>query len=93
MVDGNVFLNKPIERVNNIARVKNVGREPEQKNGRQPAFQELLDKEENVLKRREAEAADIPEAAPVAYGFINFYNGKAESSYFYLINSTTDAKA
>ena len=92
MVDVNVFSGKPIERVSDVARIKPLDRNPDKNRNSNSQFEEVLEREKNVLKKKSAESRKKVDAMPLTYGFINYYNGKAQNAYFCMLNSTTNTK-
>lgn len=92
MVNMNVFPGAPMTRVTDVERIKPLDRDPDKNKDGKSSFEEILERERRSLKKKDTKEKKAPEELPVSYGFISFYNGRALSSYFCMLNSTTDAK-
>ena len=89
MADMNIFSSRPIERISDVATVKPAG--DDKKHGSNPGTFE-----HNSAKPRisgSSGSTDRDSGRPMNYGFIDYYNGKAQAAYFCMTESLMDNKA
>ena len=105
MADMNIFSSRPIARISDVATVRPAG-DDKKRGGNSGTFEQMLDSHRNNSSNsREAGKAagtQKPKASPATgrsafnpanYGFIDYYNGKAQSAYFCMTESLMDNKA
>ncbi|MCI6022293.1 MAG: hypothetical protein MRZ64_11490 [[Bacteroides] pectinophilus] len=106
MADMNIFSSRPIERISDVATVKPAG--DDKKHGSNPGtFEQMLNSHKNNggNARKDSHNSAKPRSSgssgstdrdsdrPMNYGFINYYNGKAQAAYFCMTESLMDNKA
>lgn len=94
MVNTNVFSDQ-FSRVTDISRVAKTSNHNNRENGSNPSFAEVLERAKNVTSSKDDDTSplDINVDVPVGYGFISYYNGKAQSTFFCMMDSMADMKA
>lgn len=106
MADMNIFSSRPIERISDVATVRPAG--DDRKHGGNPGtFEQMLNSHKNNdgKARKDSNNSAEPHISgpsastggdsgrPMNYGFIDYYNGKAQSAYFCMAKSLMDNKA
>lgn len=93
MVDNMIFQTNSVSRISDIARVQPANHDKDSNNGASYNFQELLEKEKANIKKNTVKEVNEEETITKAYGFMNYYNGKAQNAYFYLVKPVSDIRA
>ena len=106
MADMNIFSSRPIERISDVATVRPAG-DDKKHGGNAGAFEQMLNSHKNnggnahkdshnSAKPHASGSSDSTGRAsgmPMNYGFIDYYNGKAQAAYFCMTESLMDNKA
>lgn len=94
MVNANVFSDQ-FSRVTDVSRVTKTSNHNNRDNGSNPSFAEMLERAKNGTPSKSDDTShpDITVDVPVGYGFISYYNGKAQSTFFCMMDSMADMKA
>lgn len=106
MADMNIFSSRPIERISDVATVRPAG--GDKKHGGTPGtFEQMLDSHKNNGGKASKDSnnsagphisgssgsTEGDSGRSMNYGFIDYYNGKAQSAYFCMTESLMDNKA
>lgn len=102
MADMNIFPGRPIERISDVGTVRPAG-DDRKRGGNPGAFEQMLNDRRkdgsssnnagNTAQKTAANTRKHADSAVLNYGFINYYNGKAQSAYFCMTESLMDNKA
>ena len=100
MADMNTFSSRPIERISDVATVRPAGGDKKH-GGTSGTFEQMLDSHKNNGGNNSAGPQISGSSGSTGgdsgrstnYGFIDYYNGKAQSAYFCMTESLMDNKA
>ncbi len=95
MVENIYFTGEPTRRVGDVSRIVPVNHNSGNDHSNGQSFQEVLAQKKAVRDKKPVSkpADSVPIDTANAYGFVNYYNGKAQSTFFYMMNSYADLRA
>jgi hypothetical protein len=91
----NVKFSDRVLRVTDISGVSHINEHTGEKQGDSPSFAEVLErtKKNPADKTDDTDLRNVRVDVPTGYGFINYYNGKAQNTFFCIVNPMADMKA
>ena len=94
MADMNIFSSRPIERISDVATVRPAGGDKKH-GGTSGTFEQMLDSNNSAGPHISGSSSSTggDSGRSMNYGFIDYYNGKAQSAYFCMTESLMDNKA